>query len=763
MVVEQLFRSLTDYTPYRFQIECVEYLSKGYSIILTAPTGSGKSEVALIPFLLKNSTLPPQMIYSLPTRTLINNLSERAKKYAERAQRRIVFYHGERPESPLFAEDIIVTTLDQTVGAYSCVPLSAPSTRGNIFAGSVSSAFLVFDEIHTYDPYRGLQTAITLIEHASRLKLSVCVMSATLPSVLVDKIKQKIIKPHYNKVWSKEIEDENEIENRKSRKVILHTFLDKTISTDEIIERYKSTPDGKLIVVTNTVDKAQILFESLKEKVDADVILIHSRFLEKDRKEKEIKIQQIFSKESKKRAILISTQVIEVGLDISSLTMMSEIAPIDSLIQRAGRCARWGGNGDLYVYGASDYGPYRELKDIIENTKKALEKNNGETLSWDLEKRLVNEILGRYYNKVIEDANRYKIVGTLARAAYEGNKQLAEEIVRDSYTCGISIHDNPNTLGEDIIKLEKVNVNVWVFRYKAKELLEEGVPIWKIEENYIIGDYDVKFIPVHVTTNSEIYPFQTYIVSPEGANYSREIGLVLGENGRNNFEKIEEKMLEETIRESYKKESWIDHAKNSLAVLERHFLPKYEYILAKFAEAFNVEKEYLLDKLRIAVALHDIGKLNINWQKKIGWHDGEEPLAHSNKEYLLNVGIPHATVSANALVEVLADRKDIGLPFHLAIAHHHSPRVEKFPAYKFISGWEEIVSKALPSGINIDKKRIQSRAKSCSTLEVKFHDISQEQQILPYRLYAFVSKLLRLSDWIATRGGIDEEVLYNQI
>lgn len=162
-------------------------LSKGKSLILMAPTGSGKSEVAIISFLLnKNETLPSQMIYSLPTRTLIENLSKRIQRYASFKNLSTAFHHGKRVESEFFEEDIILTTIDQTVGAYVCTPLSVPVKRGNILAGGASSAFLVFDEIHTFDPNRGLQTAITLVEHSSRLGLPFAIMSATLPDVLIN-------------------------------------------------------------------------------------------------------------------------------------------------------------------------------------------------------------------------------------------------------------------------------------------------------------------------------------------------------------------------------------------------------------------------------------------------------------------------------------------------------------------------------------------------------------------------------------------------
>lgn len=760
--MEELFKKITGFAPYDYQIECIETLAEGKSLILTAPTGSGKSEIALIPFILsKNEGLPSQMVYSLPTRTLIENISKRALRYASFKNQSVAIHHGKRVESSLFDEDIILTTIDQTVGAYVCTPLNAPFKRGNIHAGGVASAFLVFDEIHTFDPYRGLQTAITLIEHSSKLKLPVCIMSATLPFVLVRKI-ENIIKLNNDKVKTEEVEDENEIKSRKSREVKLRINLDKNLSAEAVLDIYSTISDQKLIVICNTVDKAQALLKDLykdyenriqrEEITGVILILIHSRFLDEDRKEKEDEIQRLFSRESKKKVILISTQVIEVGINISASTILTEISPIDSLIQRAGRCARWGGKGEFYIYNSEDYGPYRELKDIIDITKNELEKYNNETLTWDLERKLADGILTKYYNSILNDSNRYEILGTLARAVYEGNKSLAEKAVREAYTCGVIIHDDPRSLADDIVKLSKVNVSVWVFQWKVKKLLEMGIKVWKVEENNIIGDYETKYTPSLINDASEIVPFQNYIVSLDGAKYDKDLGLVLLQKGSQGFGKTTEKTLEEKIKEFYmKKETWIEHATRILEILDTYFLPRYDYIIGKFADAFNKDKTDLIEKIRIAIALHDLGKLNINWQERIGW-DGVEPLAHSNKEDVTKIGIPHATVSAVALSRFFSGwGKTIGIPFYLAIAHHHSPRAKEYYNYKFIKNWDEGVVELFPN-LRLNTEIITSKGNG--EIEIPFIDISQDQNILPYRFYTFISKILRLSDWKATQGGI---------
>ncbi len=759
MELRNTFKEMTGFYPYDFQLESMKALSEDNSLILMAPTGSGKSEVAMIPFILaKNESLPSHMIYSLPTRTLIENLSKRAQIYASFKNLSTAFHHGKRIESELFNEDLIITTIDQTVGAYVCTPLSAPIKRGNILAGAVSSAFLVFDEIHTFDPKRGLQTAITLIEHSSKLGLPFAVMSATLPDSLINKIKK--ITGKQTKVIK--VDNEDEIDSRKNRHIVLHTrplIENKQISIDAILEIYSSSEDKKMIIICNTVDRAQQIYQDIinSKKIDANIILIHSRFLDDDRKEKEELLQELFSRKSKKKVILISTQVIEVGIDISSADMITEVAPVDSLIQRAGRCARWGGDGNFYIFDIEDYGPYREkeYQKIVNRTKEELKLLDNEVLSWNLERLLVNKILSNYYKKVLDDSNRAEIIGKLARAVFEGNRSKAEETVRDAYTCSVSIHDDPKILcndNNDIFRLQKVNINTWVFRSKVKRLIENGAIVWSLEENNIFDDYSFRYTPTSISDGSQVLPFKHYIISPENSYYDKNIGMKFGIKGSDIFSISNEEIIENKEKEFAKRyESWTNHANETLRVLDNYFIQRYNFVINKFSEAFNIDKKDLVEKIRTATVLHDIGKLNRFWQDKIKW-DGKTPLAHTNREDVTRIGIPHATVSATVLGKIFQEwdsQNSIGIPLYLAIAHHHSPRSQKYNKYSLIDKWETVVKEAIS---NIDTSKILFSRSTNGEVEIPMHFIADESQIISYRFYSFISKILRLSDWIATSG-----------
>src|SRR5207249_4028195 len=124
------------FPPTEHQRICAELLSKGKSLILSAPTGSGKSESIWVPFLLyRGDTLPMRMIHALPMRALANQLGRRMSQCVSKAARgdmRVAAMHGQRPESVLFYADAIFATLDQVVTSYACAPLSLNVRHGNV-------------------------------------------------------------------------------------------------------------------------------------------------------------------------------------------------------------------------------------------------------------------------------------------------------------------------------------------------------------------------------------------------------------------------------------------------------------------------------------------------------------------------------------------------------------------------------------------------------------------------------------------------------
>nr|MBA2660768.1 CRISPR-associated helicase Cas3' [Lujinxingiaceae bacterium] len=95
--------------------------------------------------------------------------------------------------------------------------------------------------------------------------------------------------------------------------------------------------DSLTLVVVNRVVRAQALFSRLQERAGTiPVALLHSRFRSADRREHFAMLQQNGNR------IIVATQVVEAGIDVSARTLFTELAPWPSLVQRFGRCNRNG-------------------------------------------------------------------------------------------------------------------------------------------------------------------------------------------------------------------------------------------------------------------------------------------------------------------------------------------------------------------------------------------------------------------------------------
>src|SRR5690606_5330101 len=126
-------------------------------------------------------------------------------------------------------------------------------------------------------------------------------------------------------------------------------------------------PGTRTLVVVNRVETAQAIHAALRGRRGAggpDVVLIHSRYRPPDRA---ARLAEALADPGPEGTIVIATQVIEAGIDLSSATLLTETAPFSSMVQRLGRCNRagehaeatvvWLDRGTLAERGAAPYHP----------------------------------------------------------------------------------------------------------------------------------------------------------------------------------------------------------------------------------------------------------------------------------------------------------------------------------------------------------------------------------------------------------------------
>ncbi len=200
--ITEYFQTLTTHQPYNYQTKTINRILNRQDTILRAPTGSGKTETAIAPFLFAKSfniDFPQKLIYVVPLRTLANSLRQRVeglvtnwkKLYPSSRDLVVTLQTGENPEDPRFEGDIIFCTIDQLLSSFLNIPYSVGRGSANVNAGAVFAAYLVFDELHLLDPERSFTTVLKVLQEVKGIS-PVLLMTATLTDELAVQI-QKII------------------------------------------------------------------------------------------------------------------------------------------------------------------------------------------------------------------------------------------------------------------------------------------------------------------------------------------------------------------------------------------------------------------------------------------------------------------------------------------------------------------------------------------------------------------------------------------
>ncbi len=189
---------------------------------------------------------------------------------------------------------------------------------------------IILDEIHTYTAI-SRAIVIKIVEVLNKLDCRLHIGTATMPTDLYNKI---------IKILGKENVYEVSLPNDELDKFDRHIVhkLSAWEDADEIVAN-AIKENKKVLIVCNRVKSAQVRYEYFKEKYEVPILQIHSRFKRGDRNEKERLLTDQFNT-SEKACIVVATQVVEVSLDISFDLMITETAPLDSLIQRFGRVNR---------------------------------------------------------------------------------------------------------------------------------------------------------------------------------------------------------------------------------------------------------------------------------------------------------------------------------------------------------------------------------------------------------------------------------------
>lgn len=406
----------TPWKPYAHQKKASESIG---NIVLTAPTGSGKTEASLM-WLHKQIKEAGQgrTFYILPFTASINAMFERLDEKMQGNNEIAGMVHGKLSEyiENRFGDENYSAKNEQLKrelkenfrALVTPIKVATPFQLLKYIFGlkgfekgmfEMSGGYFIFDEIHAYDPEVTAQIKV-LIEFATRfLNVNICLMTATLPTFLKEEFAEAI--GTFTEISANEELYQSFIRHRVK---IAEGLLAENIPA---IQR-RLDSGKKVLVVCNTVEQAQKVYKEL----EADKkVLLHGRFNGQDRNKKE---DDLKSPEVK---LLVGTQAIEVSLDIDYDVIFTEPAPLDALLQRFGRVNRHRVNGkyrppcDCIVFSERnevDKYIYKNEEVIIRtlNALREIESENGGIIAEiDLQK-YIDEVYPGWYSKDKEDFDR---------------------------------------------------------------------------------------------------------------------------------------------------------------------------------------------------------------------------------------------------------------------------------------------------------------------------------------------------------------------
>ncbi|MEW6542256.1 MAG: CRISPR-associated helicase Cas3' [Nitrospirota bacterium] len=390
------FQQATGHDPYPFQVRfaCAPTLfsrpsplvgegagegaRSGAGLLVDVPTGLGKTAMAVLGWLWRRrfhpdnairQATPRRLVYCLPMRVLVEQTVREAKQWIAELGKHYPQEMARPPGVHILmggeidndwdtypeGDAVLIGTQDQLLSRALNRGYAMSRYRWPMHYGLLNNDCLwVMDEVQLM----GVGLATTAQLQAFRERFGTCGpaksvwMSATLKTealATVDFAEQAKALPSLS--LSRDDTRHADIEKRVNAKKSLRRALTKwtqesedTYAEELAEEVCHQHQEGALtLVIVNRVGRAQSVFKALQHKFKGakpqpDLCLIHSRFRHTERK----RFDQALKEKPAQDRIVVATQAIEAGVDISARTLFTELAPWSSLVQRFGRCNRYG-------------------------------------------------------------------------------------------------------------------------------------------------------------------------------------------------------------------------------------------------------------------------------------------------------------------------------------------------------------------------------------------------------------------------------------
>ncbi len=707
---------------YDFQIEVAQHLLEGRSVVLQAPTGAGKTFTALFPFLfalfqnLEPAKFPRKLIYSVERRILVNNFEAEVKNRNLAVETGVLT--GERSEEPEMLKPLLFTTIDQTLSSFLLRPYSLSNRQANINAGAIVSSYLVFDEAHLFDPERALPTLMWMLKTLKGVTPTL-LMTATFSRPVLEELATLT----GGVVVTVPPEQVKKIPAQATKQRFFNV-VDQFLSAEAVLKAHQS----RSIVVCNTVDHAQQIYEDLLAQKDSEtrLLMLHARFWQQDRKQKEKELMELFGPRNADStiktgsAILVATQVIEVGVDITCENLHTDLAPANTILQRAGRCARHPNEtGTVHIYQVEKKAPYFEDEDLFDLTWEGVKElaETGQPVRFEQKQALIEQVHAakdKLHLQKIKDqrlSHQAKIEETINLLV---NYHL-KDLIRDSDSRSFLVHNSPETL-RNPYDYESFSVFDGSFRGKLKQIYQAATEMgldWSIKFPQPVDTSEdqqeiEKHRPVYQwpnLTEKESHQWHPLVViNPALVSYDKERGFrfVINTGEPCNSPEIA-RTLPERVGYNYRLETYAEHIKNvNWAYKYFKFEDEVAFAAAELEKRLGngIPAGQIDQAIRLSFVFHDAGKLTEGWQSVVHkWQqvvgppdvDPQTMLAHTYLdrqkhgelqkvfEKQGNKRPPHAVEGALIATKFLHQTlgAELSRPVISAIARHHAPAADK--------------------------------------------------------------------------------------
>ena len=488
-----------------------EYMKENTNnnIVVTASTGIGKTEGALL-WIGKNKGF-----FTLPLKVSINSIYDRVidETKINNPKSKTALLHSDSASEYLKRDEnseIDKEYLDSTKQlAYPLTICTIDQLIDFIFKfegfelklATLSYSKLVIDEIQMYSP-RLVAYLIIALRDIVYMGGKFAILTATLPPVFeyfMDYIKlkrgEKYIRP--DKPFIKQLNGKSMIRH----KIKVHK---KNIDIDSILKCYR---DNKILVIVNTVKKAQELYDEInRSNFEGEVKLFHSKFIKRDRSIKEKEIFNNGQQNQKFKGIWVTTQVVEASLDIDFDVLFTELSDICGLLQRMGRTYRnrllkdsncninlFVGNSEKFPSGIGGDFSIIDME-AFEHSKRVIIKYDNKELDEETKMKMVDEVYSvdnmkksKYFNEIKKTIDAFKHIE--AYSLRKNEKRLREiesetiipyKIYEENENRILEIKDKLNSkisysekikLNDELMNFT-VNISKGEFEYRVKKGLK---------------------------------------------------------------------------------------------------------------------------------------------------------------------------------------------------------------------------------------------------------------------------------------------------